>query len=101
MFIGPVVGILGQKYGVRPVTMVGAITGALSAGICFYAQDMVWITVLWGGICGKYCFKKFKIFHQETFCNINNYISAPIFRISSSTNNDIKSSCDRTTLQKI
>lgn len=50
-------GILGQKYGARPVALIGAIIGALGAGICFYAENILWVTVLWGGICGKYSFR--------------------------------------------
>lgn len=49
-------GILGQKYGTRPVALTGAIIGALGAMICYYAENILWVTVLWGGICGKYSF---------------------------------------------
>ncbi|XP_035210724.1 monocarboxylate transporter 13-like isoform X2 [Stegodyphus dumicola] len=50
--LGPVVGILGQKYGVRAVTITGGVIGTLSAASCFYAKDIVWITIIWGGING-------------------------------------------------
>ncbi|XP_035233541.1 uncharacterized protein LOC118205361 [Stegodyphus dumicola] len=50
--LGPVVGILGQKYGVRAVTLFGGIIGTISAAGCFFVQDIVWVTVLWGGING-------------------------------------------------
>ncbi|GFT56771.1 monocarboxylate transporter 9, partial [Nephila pilipes] len=46
--LGPVVGILGQKYGVRMVTITGGIMATVSAAVCFFAPDMVWITILWG-----------------------------------------------------
>ncbi|XP_042903086.1 uncharacterized protein [Parasteatoda tepidariorum] len=49
---GPVVGILGQKYGSRKVIVVGGIVGTLSSAACFFAPDIVWITVLWGGVNG-------------------------------------------------
>lgn len=50
---GPVVGILGQKYGARPVILVGGIVGVLSSAVSFYATDILWMTVLWGGFSGK------------------------------------------------
>ncbi|KFM82175.1 Monocarboxylate transporter 9, partial [Stegodyphus mimosarum] len=50
--LGPVVGIFGQKYGVRAVTLLGGITGTISAAGCFFVQDIVWVTFLWGGING-------------------------------------------------
>lgn len=55
-YLGPVVGILGQKYGARPIALTGAIIGVLGAGICYYAENILWITILWGGICGMYNF---------------------------------------------
>lgn len=45
---GPVVGILGQKYGVRPVIIVGGFIGTLSAAACFFVEDIFWMTVVWG-----------------------------------------------------
>ncbi|GFT53876.1 monocarboxylate transporter 13 [Nephila pilipes] len=50
--LGPVVGILGQKYGVRMVTITGGIMATVSAAVCFFAPDMVWITILWGVLNG-------------------------------------------------
>ncbi|KAG8180397.1 hypothetical protein JTE90_025447 [Oedothorax gibbosus] len=51
---GPLAGILGQKYGIRSVVIVGGFVGTISAGVCFFATDLNWITVMWGlmfGIC--------------------------------------------------
>ncbi|XP_054706383.1 monocarboxylate transporter 9-like isoform X2 [Uloborus diversus] len=45
---GPLAGVLGQKYGVRVVTLVGGIIGAVSAITCFFIADMLWITIMWG-----------------------------------------------------
>ncbi|GFQ91180.1 uncharacterized protein TNCT_260681, partial [Trichonephila clavata] len=49
---GPVAGIMGQKYGVRIVTVVGGFIGAVSAAGCFFATSIDTITVLWGLIFG-------------------------------------------------
>lgn len=49
---GPVVGILGQKYGVRKVIITGCVIGTISAATCFFAPNVMGITVLWGGING-------------------------------------------------
>ncbi|GFU38602.1 uncharacterized protein NPIL_14501 [Nephila pilipes] len=49
---GPVAGIMGQKYGVRSVTVVGGFIGAVSAAACFFATSITSITVLWGLIFG-------------------------------------------------
>lgn len=54
LFEGPIVGILGQKYGVRTTTLIGGIIGSLSAMFCFYARNMMWITILWGVLNGDY-----------------------------------------------
>ncbi|XP_054706867.1 monocarboxylate transporter 13-like [Uloborus diversus] len=50
--LGPAVGILGQKYGVRAVTVTGGVIGTLGAAACFFAPDMIWVSILWGGING-------------------------------------------------
>ncbi|GBM14876.1 hypothetical protein AVEN_28600-1 [Araneus ventricosus] len=50
--LGPVVGILGQKYGIQVVIISGAIMSTISAALCFFADDIGWITVLWGGLGG-------------------------------------------------
>ncbi|CAL1273232.1 unnamed protein product [Larinioides sclopetarius] len=50
--LGPVVGILGQKYGIRSITMIGGIVATSSAMSCFFATEITWITILWGGLNG-------------------------------------------------
>ncbi|XP_071035457.1 uncharacterized protein [Parasteatoda tepidariorum] len=49
---GPVVGILGQKYGARKVIVSGSLIGSISCILCFFTTDIVWITILWGVING-------------------------------------------------
>ncbi|CAL1273196.1 unnamed protein product [Larinioides sclopetarius] len=50
--LGPVVGILGQKYGIQVVIISGAFMSTISAALCFFADDIGWITLLWGGLGG-------------------------------------------------
>ncbi|GBN55175.1 Monocarboxylate transporter 9 [Araneus ventricosus] len=50
--LGPIVGILGQKYGVRAVTITGGVLATVSGAVCFFAPDIIWITILWGGLNG-------------------------------------------------
>ncbi|KAG8192788.1 hypothetical protein JTE90_019106 [Oedothorax gibbosus] len=50
--MGPVVGILGQKYGIQKVILCGAVTSTVGAACCFFANDIFWITFLWGGLGG-------------------------------------------------
>ncbi|GFU47589.1 monocarboxylate transporter 5 [Nephila pilipes] len=50
--LGPVVGILGQKYGARSITMIGGIVATTSAVTCFLVNDITWVTILWGGLNG-------------------------------------------------
>ncbi|GFT92439.1 uncharacterized protein NPIL_525821 [Nephila pilipes] len=50
--LGPVVGILGQKYGVQVVIVCGSIMATISSALCFFAKDIGWITILWGGLSG-------------------------------------------------
>ncbi|GFT92443.1 uncharacterized protein NPIL_525841 [Nephila pilipes] len=45
---GPVAGIFGQKYGLQGVMIAGGITASVTTALCFFASDIVWITVLWG-----------------------------------------------------
>lgn len=49
---GPVVGILGQRYGIRAVTLGGAVVAALGAALCFLAPSVTWLAVCWGGVHG-------------------------------------------------
>lgn len=50
---GPVVGIVGQRYGIRSVTLFGAVIAALGAALCFIAPSIGWLAFCWGGIHGK------------------------------------------------
>ncbi|XP_035222178.1 monocarboxylate transporter 9-like [Stegodyphus dumicola] len=49
---GPVVGVIGQRYGIRTVTFFGGFVGALGAALCFIAPNTTWLVVCWGGIHG-------------------------------------------------
>ncbi|GFU40622.1 hypothetical protein NPIL_134561 [Nephila pilipes] len=49
---GPVAGAFGQRFGVRNVTLVGVILGTLGVALCSFAPNILWITLLWGGIHG-------------------------------------------------
>ncbi|GFY51565.1 uncharacterized protein TNIN_146881 [Trichonephila inaurata madagascariensis] len=50
--LGPAVGILGQKYGIQVVIISGSIMSIVSSALCFFAKDIGWITILWGGLSG-------------------------------------------------
>lgn len=52
-FLGPAAGILGQKYGLRAVTVLGGIIGSLSAIIPYFQMNITSITVLWGLFFGE------------------------------------------------
>ncbi|KAG8200641.1 hypothetical protein JTE90_022263 [Oedothorax gibbosus] len=49
---GPVVGIVGVRYGIRTVTFFGGVLAFIGASLCSIAPDVVWITVFWGVIHG-------------------------------------------------
>lgn len=49
---GPVVGMIGQRYGVQEVTIIGGICATLGISLCCLAPSVLWITVLWGGLHG-------------------------------------------------
>ncbi|KFM58399.1 Monocarboxylate transporter 9, partial [Stegodyphus mimosarum] len=44
---GPVVGVIGQRYGIRTVTIVGGIVAAIGAGLCFVAPTVTWLAFCW------------------------------------------------------
>lgn len=50
---GPVVGIFGQKYGVRPIILAGGVLATLSTIACFFVSDIVSTIVFWGFFSGK------------------------------------------------
>ncbi|GFU20745.1 monocarboxylate transporter 9 [Nephila pilipes] len=49
---GPLVGAIGQRYGPRDVTIAGGIFGSLGIILCTFAPNVIWITILWGGVHG-------------------------------------------------
>ncbi|KAG8177239.1 hypothetical protein JTE90_028694 [Oedothorax gibbosus] len=49
---GPLVGAIGQRFGIRSVTLFGSIVAALGAGLAFFAPNVTWLAVCWGGIHG-------------------------------------------------
>ncbi|CAL1275595.1 unnamed protein product [Larinioides sclopetarius] len=49
---GPIVGIVGQRYGIRAVTMAGAFGASLGAFLAFFAPDVTWLTICWGVVHG-------------------------------------------------
>ncbi|KAG8185733.1 hypothetical protein JTE90_000720 [Oedothorax gibbosus] len=49
---GPLVGFLGQKFGVRTVTTFGGLLAAIGIGTCFLAEGPETITILWGVVYG-------------------------------------------------
>ncbi|GFY62301.1 monocarboxylate transporter 9 [Trichonephila inaurata madagascariensis] len=49
---GPIVGIVGQRYGIRTVTLGGAVIASLGAFLSFFAPNVTWLAVCWGGVHG-------------------------------------------------
>ncbi|XP_054707804.1 monocarboxylate transporter 12-B-like [Uloborus diversus] len=49
---GPLVGLLGQKYGIRKVTTAGGFVAAFGCILCYFAPNIFWITIFWGIIHG-------------------------------------------------
>lgn len=45
---GPAAGILGQKYGLRFVTLLGGVIGSVSAFSTYFKMDITSMTVFWG-----------------------------------------------------
>ncbi|CAL1261943.1 unnamed protein product, partial [Larinioides sclopetarius] len=50
--VGPLISYLGQRFGIRQVTLFGAILSAISVGTCFFADDIIDLTLLWGLLFG-------------------------------------------------
>ncbi|GFR09055.1 monocarboxylate transporter 9, partial [Trichonephila clavata] len=48
----PLVGILGQRFGIRTVTFLGGFIACLGSVLCCIAPTVAWIAVFWGGIHG-------------------------------------------------
>ncbi|GFU20744.1 monocarboxylate transporter 5, partial [Nephila pilipes] len=49
---GPLVGIIGQRFGIRTVTFFGGLVAATGAALCSIAPNVTWLAVFWGGIHG-------------------------------------------------
>ncbi|GBM26107.1 Monocarboxylate transporter 5 [Araneus ventricosus] len=49
---GPLVGAIGQRYGPRDVTIAGGVFASLGIILCTFAPNVIWITILWGGMHG-------------------------------------------------
>ncbi|KAF8771222.1 monocarboxylate transporter 9-like [Argiope bruennichi] len=49
---GPFVGFLGRKVGLERVTIFGCVLASLGMAACFLAEDIITVTVLWGGVFG-------------------------------------------------
>ncbi|GBM00324.1 hypothetical protein AVEN_32663-1 [Araneus ventricosus] len=49
---GPFVGFLGRKVGLERVTIFGCVLASIGMGACFLAEDILTVTVLWGGVFG-------------------------------------------------
>ncbi|GFS65287.1 uncharacterized protein NPIL_486071 [Nephila pilipes] len=49
---GPIAGFLGLRFGVRPVIMMGSLITAIGTGTCFFAENILTVTVLWGVVYG-------------------------------------------------
>ncbi|GFY62299.1 hypothetical protein TNIN_211091 [Trichonephila inaurata madagascariensis] len=49
---GPLAGAVGQRFGPRNVTLLGGLLGSLGILLCSFAPNVLWITLLWGGMHG-------------------------------------------------
>ncbi|GFQ90052.1 monocarboxylate transporter 9, partial [Trichonephila clavata] len=47
---GPVVGILGNRFGIRATVMMGGILAGIGGILCVLSPNVFWITVFWGGV---------------------------------------------------
>ncbi|XP_055953688.1 monocarboxylate transporter 2-like isoform X1 [Argiope bruennichi] len=45
---GPVIGFLGSIFGLKKIILFGSFLSSAAIGACFFAEDMVTITILWG-----------------------------------------------------
>ncbi|XP_021002705.2 monocarboxylate transporter 12 [Parasteatoda tepidariorum] len=52
MLSGPLVGIVGQSFGIRTITFSGGVVATVGVALCCIAPDITWITVFWGGMHG-------------------------------------------------
>ncbi|KAG8200033.1 hypothetical protein JTE90_001261 [Oedothorax gibbosus] len=49
---GPFIGYIGTKFGIRIVTLSGCIVSCISVASCFFAEDILEVTILWGVVFG-------------------------------------------------
>lgn len=54
VYLGPLVGYLSCKFGVKAVSAFGALIGAVAVGACFFAKSITLVIYLYGVIFGKY-----------------------------------------------
>ncbi|KAF8783064.1 Monocarboxylate transporter 9 like protein [Argiope bruennichi] len=57
---GPVVGALGQRFGIRNVVLIGGVLASVGILLCTFATSITWITFLWGGVHVTQWFDKYK-----------------------------------------
>ncbi|GFU31300.1 uncharacterized protein TNCV_8571 [Trichonephila clavipes] len=50
--LGPLTGYLGNKFGLRSITVFGCIASAFGIGLCFFAEDILAVTIFWGCLYG-------------------------------------------------
>ncbi|CAL1292775.1 unnamed protein product [Larinioides sclopetarius] len=53
LLTGPLIGYLGDKFGLKTVIILGCLLSSVVVGGCFFAEDIVTITILWGVAFGK------------------------------------------------
>ncbi|XP_055953694.1 uncharacterized protein LOC129989284 isoform X4 [Argiope bruennichi] len=51
---GPVIGFLGSIFGLKKIILFGSFLSSAAIGACFFAEDMVTITILWGVAFGHF-----------------------------------------------
>ncbi|GFY57329.1 uncharacterized protein TNIN_319661 [Trichonephila inaurata madagascariensis] len=50
---GPLIGYLGAKFGIKTVITCGSFMSSIAVFLCFFAENIIAITILWGLIFGK------------------------------------------------
>ncbi|GFS30811.1 uncharacterized protein TNIN_239311 [Trichonephila inaurata madagascariensis] len=49
---GPLIGYLGNRFGLITVTVLGCLLSTVGVGACFFAENIVAVILLWGIIYG-------------------------------------------------
>ncbi|GIX74106.1 monocarboxylate transporter 9 [Caerostris extrusa] len=49
---GPLVGLLGQRFGIRGTVLIGGVLAGVGGVLCILAPNVFWITMFWGGVHG-------------------------------------------------